>query len=100
AIEAGGEHGMWSFQRYRSWLESRKNWHIPTENAEPAETETPESSLPAGTLAALAAPNSGRPEKPAVVSPPIPAGKTVGRIDIEPTESEFGKILKRPGEQK
>jgi len=100
AIEAGGEHGMWSFQRYRSWLESRKNWQIPTENAEPADTETPESSLPTGTLAALASPNSGRSEKPAVIPTPIPAGKTGSRIEIEPTEGEFGKILKRPGEQK
>jgi twitching motility protein PilT len=99
AIEAGGEHGMWSFQRYRSWLESRKNWQIPTENAEPADTETPESSLPTGTLTALAAPNSGRSEKPAV-TPTIPAGKTGSRIEIEPTEGEFGRILKRPGEQK
>src|SRR5262249_22486064 len=23
AIETGAEHGMWSFQRYRSWLDSR-----------------------------------------------------------------------------
>src|SRR5215467_6281399 len=67
AIEAGGEHGMWSFQRYRTWLESRKNWQIPNENAEPADAETTETSLPTGTLAALAAPNSGRSEKPAVI---------------------------------
>ena len=26
-------------------------------------------------------------------------GKASGRIEIEPVESEFGKILKRPGEK-
>src|SRR5438105_3430019 len=55
AIEAGGEHGMWSFQRYRSWLESRTNWQIPGENVEPPDSETVETSLPIGALAALAA---------------------------------------------
>src|SRR6266478_902870 len=48
SIEAGGEHGMWSFQRYRSWLESRTNWHVPGENSEPPDSETPETSLPTG----------------------------------------------------
>ena len=100
AIEAGGEHGMWSFQRYRSWLDSRTNWHVPGENSEPPDSETPETSLPTGTLAALAAPNSARPEKPAVAPSRIPAEKAGTRIEIEPVESEFGKILKRPGEQK
>src|SRR6266478_5709321 len=43
ALETGAEHGMWSFQRYRGWLESRGNWALPgqsvTEN-EPEETVT------------------------------------------------------------
>src|SRR6266850_7279846 len=29
SLETGAEHGMWSFQRYRAWLEKRKNWSIP-----------------------------------------------------------------------
>src|SRR5437016_2721038 len=76
AIEAGGEHGMWSFQRYRSWLEGRKSWHVPGENSEPPDSEATEAASPAGTLAALAAPNSARPEKPVASPTPIPAGKT------------------------
>jgi len=100
AIEAGGEHGMWSFQRYRSWLDTRTNWHIPNEGVEPPDSEATEAASPAGTLAALAAPNPARPEKPVASPTPIPAGKTGNRIEIEPVEGEFGKILKRPGEQK
>src|SRR5882672_8159671 len=80
AIEAGGEHGMWSFQRYRSWLDTRTNWHIPNEGVEPPDSEATESASPAGTLAALAAPNSARPEKPVASPTPIPAGKTGNRI--------------------
>jgi len=35
ALETGAEHGMWSFQRYRSWLESRGNWSIPAKARKP-----------------------------------------------------------------
>src|SRR6266516_2015539 len=31
AIETGAEHGMWTFQRYQSWIENKKNWHIPSD---------------------------------------------------------------------
>jgi hypothetical protein len=93
---------MWSYQRYRTWLESRKNWHIPgstTETVEAESTEpTPASSRPqAFPIASKSAPAPAKVFNPA----PIPAEGTrpPGRIEIEPTESEFGKILKRPGEQ-
>src|ERR1041385_7579216 len=29
SLETGAEHGMWRFQRYRTWLNSRKTWHVP-----------------------------------------------------------------------
>src|SRR5436190_8759577 len=29
ALETGAEHGMWTFQRYRTWMETRTNWHVP-----------------------------------------------------------------------
>src|SRR6185312_3744753 len=34
ALETGAEHGMFTFQRYRSWLQNRKTWHTPNEPAE------------------------------------------------------------------
>jgi hypothetical protein len=37
-------------------------------------------------------------EKQPASSPTPAAGKSGHRIEIEPVESEFGKILKRPGE--
>jgi twitching motility protein PilT len=98
SIETGAEHGMWSFQRYRTWLENRTNWSMPGQNAEPAENETAELTPPAFALPAFtAAPKSPPPAKKPV-APGAHGKSSAERIEIEPTESEFGKILKRPGE--
>ncbi len=107
SLETGAEGGMWTLQRYRSWLDSRKNWYIPGKTPEPAEAEVAEA-----TPAPL--PPSNRPQafpigsKPSTspahtshkLAPGAPGSQPTGpvRIDIEPDESEFGKILKRPGE--
>ncbi|MGA2657147.1 MAG: PilT/PilU family type 4a pilus ATPase [Verrucomicrobiota bacterium] len=98
ALETGAEHGMWTFQRYRTWLENRTNWAIPGQSPEAPDTESAETpamapSLPAFPVAAKAA---GPPRKPGA-APPAP--KSPGRIEIEPVEGEFGKILKRSGEK-
>jgi twitching motility protein PilT len=99
SLETGAEHGMWTFQRYRSWLDTRKNWQTPDQNPEPPDTEPAET---AGATLPLAAPS---PKPPAGVpgKEPVPvaapATKGTQRIEIEPVEGEFGKILKRPGEQ-
>jgi twitching motility protein PilT len=101
ALETGGEHGMWSFQRYRTWLENRTRWNNPEQNPEPPDSE-PAEEPGAGTVPALApvAAKVARPERKVEPSPASTAtpAKTSGRIEIEPDESEFGKILKRPGE--
>src|SRR5208282_4706651 len=39
AIETGADHGMWSFQRYTKWLDSRTNFFIPGESAELPDSE-------------------------------------------------------------
>ena len=41
---------------------------------------------------------TARPDKRAASPLPGPEPGVPGRIEIEPVESEFGKILKRPGE--
>src|SRR5882762_6590554 len=38
ALETGAEHGMWTYQRYQTWMEIKKNWFVPTET-ETAEIE-------------------------------------------------------------
>src|SRR5213594_440242 len=44
AIEAGGEHGMWSFQRYRSWLDTRTNWYIPGQSPDGPDSEADDAA--------------------------------------------------------
>ncbi len=95
-LETGAEHGMWSFQRYRTWLDNRTNWHLPGQSAEPAEPEGLEISP--GPAPTTAFPLSPKPEKKPTPAREVSGSKPSGRIEIEPVEGEFGKILKRPGE--
>jgi twitching motility protein PilT len=97
ALETGAEHGMWSLQRYRSWLDTRKNWHIPGQAPEPPDSEAPDSApLGAGSLG-IAQLGSSTPHKMPAAPARKAADKTEHIIEIEPVEGEFGKILKRPG---
>ncbi|MEI9863178.1 MAG: PilT/PilU family type 4a pilus ATPase [Limisphaerales bacterium] len=92
AIETGAEHGMWSFPRYAKWLEGRTNLFIPNQNTEPPESE-PVNASPISAMAPLpfTMPVAGK--KAADSQPASGAGQ---RIEIEPTEGDFGKILKEP----
>jgi len=99
AVETGGEHGMWSFQRYRTWLDNRSKWNNPDQSPEPPDSEPMETAGPAAVpLLAPAPAKAPRPERKVESTPAGTPGKTPGRIEIEPEEGEFGKILKRPGE--
>jgi twitching motility protein PilT len=90
AIETGADHGMWTFQRYAKWLENRGNFFIPGQGAEPPDSE-PAETLPAeAALPPVAvAPKAEKKTKPS-------GAHEGGRIEIEPVEGEFGKILKKP----
>jgi len=105
SVETGADHGMWSWHRYRSWLDNRTNWYLPNQNAETPDSEPAESSRPTEALQAFPLqPKMPRADKKAFEPSPEPAPASAtprtsgGRIEIEPTEGEFGKILKRPGE--
>lgn len=103
SIETGADHGMWSGQRYRNWLESKKNWHMPSQETEQPDTDPAENTSPAvvpGTLtAAPVFPTVTKPAAEPKGPPAFPIAPRPGaRIEIEPVEGEFGKILKRPGE--
>lgn len=92
SLETGAEHGMWSFQRYRAWLASRKTWSLPGATVESPDTEPLDfNPPPLAPLPARAVQAPGK--KPEPVSPsPEKAG---GRIEIEPIEGGFEKILKK-----
>ena len=62
--ETGADHGMWSFQRYRTWLENRTNWFIPGQTPEAADSEPEESPASAAVLPAFLQPKqTAKPEK-------------------------------------
>jgi twitching motility protein PilT len=99
SLETGADRGMWTFQRYRTWLDARKNWYLPAQSPEPTDGEMSEAGPTPARPPAF--PISSKPAKSEAKSggaSHAPAAKAAVRIDIEPGESEFGKILKRPGE--
>src|SRR5437867_4356893 len=53
ALETGADHGMWTFQRYRTWMEKRANWYIPDPNAEPPDSEAGDIAVAPTTLPPL-----------------------------------------------
>ncbi len=91
ALETGAEHGMWTLERYRTWLERKKNWFIPARDSESLEAEPGEAPPPAVPSAPPPKPRAAAPATP----PSAPSQATGGRLEIEPEESPFGKILKR-----
>ncbi len=88
ALETGAEHGMWTFQRYRTWLQNRKKWHMPNEPAEAPDSEPAGEALHLPPL-----PTAMKPGKTAAVEKPAP--QTGGRIEIEPEEGDWGKLFKK-----
>ena len=96
ALETGADHGMWTFLRYAKWLDSRTNFFVPDQSAEPPDSE-PSDNTPATTAVPplLAAPKAE--SKTASSNPSRASGAgEVHRIEIEPDETGFGKILKQP----
>jgi twitching motility protein PilT len=98
AIETGADHGMWSSQRYARWLDGRKNFYIPSREVEPAEDKLPDD-LPAESPLPLPSPAHRPvtvPHPPVSASKPASGAGEVHHIEIEPDETGFGKILKKP----
>lgn len=107
SIETGADHGMWTYQRYARWLDARTNFYIHGQGPESAEDKMPDdlpatAPLPPSAPASrpMAAPKHDRPigaTAPAAISRPASTGGggDVRRIEIDPDESGFGKILKK-----
>lgn len=91
ALETGAEHGMWSWARYRTWIETRSRWHTPGDSSEPLEPD-------ATPVAPDSPPARRNPVPKAEAISARPGGDTQttpGRIEIEPVDEGFGKILRR-----
>jgi twitching motility protein PilT len=93
-METGAEQGMWTYQRYRTWLDSRKDWYLPGQERESAEaletlpeTEAIQVAPPATMPATAPAP------KTSVTAPP--RKEKGGRIEIEPVEGGLEAIISK-----
>jgi hypothetical protein len=86
---------MWTFARYRNWMSAKKDWYIPPKTAAAESAE----DLPRAknTIAQPTKPaeQSAKKSSPSLTSPALKKD-TSGRIEIEPEDLGFGKILK-PG---
>jgi twitching motility protein PilT len=97
AMETGAGDGMWTFQRYRSWLEARKTWNMPGEKIEDEPVDLP-------------AVEEGRPARPIELTPleptaaplsaaKVPSAGTVtsksDRLEIEPEAGGLEAIISK-----
>ena len=89
SLETGLADGMWTFARYRAWLDKRAHFHVLSREPEEEEEETASSARIPAVPAPPKTSHGGR--------PPSAAGKRAEapRIEIEP-EQTFDKILKGP----
>jgi twitching motility protein PilT len=93
ALETGAEFGMWSFDRYQSWMSKRSQWHIPNTADEAPDQE--ESVAGTAETPLESKPGSPAPAKEPRPSQPAPEAKPAGRIDIEPVEGGLEELIKR-----
>jgi twitching motility protein PilT len=86
-IETGAEQGMWTFQRYQRWLESRKTWFVSKGSDLDNAVEVAQSR-PLGLPS-----SSGTTQAPA----PSLARSTpgAGRIEIVPHDGGLGDLLRK-----
>lgn len=95
-LETGADHGMWTFPRYRTWMEKRLSWYIPGQNPDVPDTEPTDIASPTMNLPPLAtAPKSAKAEKNPESARENAGQKSGSRIEIEPIEGGFEKILKK-----
>lgn len=105
SMETGAAEGMWTYTRYRSWLESKKNWSLPGDKVEEEPSEMvaePEMKfVPPPVSSVSKTPESTAPHAPATASKPGPtapaagSGKKDNLLEIEPEEGGLEAIISK-----
>ncbi len=98
AMETGASDGMWTYPRYRSWLESRKTWHTPGEKVEEEPGELPvleEVKLARPTLAPASEPSIASHAPVAKQPSAAPAKSSSSPLEIEPPEGGLEAIISK-----
>jgi twitching motility protein PilT len=96
SLETGAEHGMWTFERYQTWLAKRTRWHIPDQAEEPPDDESVEAAG-ATALPPLPLPQTKHDETTAGTPAPSTSvgGKPAHLIEIEPVEGGLDELIKK-----
>jgi twitching motility protein PilT len=93
-METGAEHGMWTFPRYRTWMDKRARWSVPDALADAADSETAEPVA----MPPLAHPPAAHADAPLAKSVKTSAKRTLsssgGPIEIEPVEGGWDRLFK------
>jgi len=101
-METGADAGMWTYQRYRNWLDTRKTWHRlnerdTDEGLDAGGLETDEEiaaplpmPMPMPTATA-----SGAPKPPAAKGPVAAAPSKEGRLEIQPEAGGLEAIISK-----
>ncbi len=69
-IQAGGEDGMWTFDRYQRWMEQKKDWVRATPTATVAEESGSAASPARANLSNVGVPKPVVPKAPVTKRPP------------------------------
>lgn len=95
-METGADSGMWTYQRYRNWLDQKKTWHKLNERDtdellaggyESEEAMTSALPLPS------AAPVAGAPRAPVAKAPVTGAAPRDERLEIQPEAGGLEAII-------
>jgi len=90
ALTTGAKEGMYTFERYRAWLDSRPRWHVPNESDFDAAEE------PVAAPAEEPAPPAVRPRPAATAPPPAPTvDDDEDVINLEPAKENIADFVSR-----
>jgi hypothetical protein len=103
-IQAGGDDGMWTFDRYQRWIEQKKDWARAAVSATAGDEHEPAGLAP--RAASLRKPSTPKPNIPKPAAPKRPAAPSAaagppgdGPIEISIEEdldlAELAKQIER-----
>ena len=98
-METGADQGMWTYARYRTWLDAKSNWYMPGSESD----DEIAGDLPPTEEAIVALPPVTARTAPQPVESPVtsssPARPKSGRLEIEPEEGGLNAIISKLKEE-
>lgn len=92
-LETGAADGMWTFERYRRWLEERTDWSLPEPAAAPDDATDDEPRLPATGRTATDSRPASKPSPPTTAAGATGAEEDDDAIVLQPPNESLEDIL-------